>query len=88
MGLQNLKLEITLRCDMTYTFIAVSSITYAMKAKKLLNGMGYFCEVEKTPKGLSTGCGYSIRIKDNQDVILAILKKNGIKYGDSMSVNR
>lgn len=73
---------------MKYTLIAVSSITYAMKAKRLLNGMGYYCEIEKTPKNLSSGCGYSIRVKDNAEVITGILKNNGIEYKALMSVNR
>lgn len=73
---------------MKYTLIAVSSITYAMKAKRLLNGMGYYCEIEKTPKNLSSGCGYSIRVKDGSDVITGILKNNGIEYKALMSVSR
>lgn len=73
---------------MKYTLIAVSSITYAMKAKRLLNGMGYYCEIEKTPKNLSSGCGYSIRVKENTDIILGILKNNGIEYKAVMSINR
>ena len=71
---------------MKYTLIAVSSITYAMKAKRLLNGMGYYCEIEKTPKNLSSG--YSIRVKDSSEVIIGILKNNGIEYKALMSVNR
>lgn len=63
---------------MKYTLLAVSSITYAMKAKKLLNSMGIFCEVSKTPKNLSSGCGYSVRIWDNPDYVAGILEKNGI----------
>ena len=73
---------------MKYTLIAVSSITYAMKAKRLLNGMGYYCEIEKTPKNLSSGCGYSIRVKDSSEVIIGILKNNGIEYKALMSVKR
>lgn len=73
---------------MKYTLIAVSSITYAMKAKKLLNGMGYYCEIEKTPKNLSSGCGYSLRVKENSDIITGILKNNGIEYKAIMSVSR
>ena len=73
---------------MKYTLIAVSSITYAMKAKRLLNGMGYYSEIEKTPKNLSSGCGYSIRVKDSSEVIIGILKNNGIEYKALMSVNR
>ncbi|MCD7770502.1 MAG: DUF3343 domain-containing protein [Oscillospiraceae bacterium] len=63
---------------MKYTLLAVSSITYAMKAKKLLNGMGIFCEVSKTPKNLASGCGYSVRIRDNPDYVTGILEKSGI----------
>ncbi len=73
---------------MKYTLIAVSSITYAMKAKRLLNGMGHYCEIEKTPKNLSSGCGYSIRVKDNTDIIFGLLKNNGIEYKAAMSVDR
>ena len=73
---------------MTYTLIAVSSITYAMKAKRLLNNIGYYCEIEKTPKNLATGCGYSIRVKDDSEIIYAILSRNGIAHKDVMSVKR
>ncbi len=73
---------------MTYTLIAVSSITYAMKAKRLLNNMGYYCEVEKTPKNMSTGCGYSIRVKDDPEMISGILTKNGITNKDRMTIQR
>ena len=73
---------------MTYTLIALSSITYAMKAKRLLNNMGYYCEIEKTPKTLSSGCGYSISVKDDSDIITSILSKNGIQHKDRMAVKR
>ena len=73
---------------MTYTLIAVSSITYAMKAKRHINNMGYYCEIEKTPKNLATGCGYSIRVKDDSEIISAILSRNGIAHKDVMSVKR
>ena len=73
---------------MTYTLIALSTITYAMKAKRLLNNMGYYCEIEKTPKTLSPGCGYSIRVKDDSDIITSILSKNGIQHKDRMAVKR
>ncbi len=75
---------------MKYTLLAVSSITYAMKAKKLLNGMGIFCEVSKTPKNLASGCGYSVRIRDNPgdnpDYVTGILEKNGIVTKGHMTV--
>ncbi len=71
---------------MKYTLLAVSSITYAMKAKKLLNGMGIFCEVAKTPKNLASGCGYSVRIRDNPDYVSGLLEKNGIAVKDRGTV--
>ncbi|MCC8195866.1 MAG: DUF3343 domain-containing protein [Ruminococcus sp.] len=71
---------------MKYTLLAVSSITYAMKAKKLLNGMGIFCEVSRTPKNLASGCGYSVRIRDNPDYVTGILEKNVIAVKDRGTV--
>ncbi|MCD7785459.1 MAG: DUF3343 domain-containing protein [Oscillospiraceae bacterium] len=71
---------------MKYTLLAVSSITYAMKAKKLLNSMGIFCEVSKTPKNLASGCGYSVRIRDNPDYVSGLLEKNGIAVKDRTTV--
>ncbi len=58
---------------MQKSLIAVSSITYAMKAKKLLNNMGLYCEIQKTPKNLGSGCGYSIRVRDDVNYIIKIL---------------
>lgn len=71
-----------------YTLIAVSSITYAMKAKRLLNNMGYYCEIEKTPKNLSSGCGYSIRVREDPELIAGILRENSIETKAFMTVNR
>ena len=64
---------------LTYTLISVSSITYAMKAKKLLNGMGYYCEIERQEKNSRTGCGYVLRVRDNPQLISSILERHGIK---------
>ena len=44
---------------MKKSLIAMTSITYAMKAKNLLNSLKYYCEIQRTPKDLGTGCGYS-----------------------------
>lgn len=60
--------------------IALSSITYAIKAKNLLNSSGYYCEIQRTPKDLSKGCGYSITVKDDINLILSILSSESIKY--------
>ena len=47
---------------MKKSLIAMTSITYAMKAKNLLNSLKYYCEIQRTPKDLGTGCGYSIAV--------------------------
>ncbi len=58
----------------------MTSITYAMKAKNLLNGMGMYCEIERTPRNIGTGCGYSIRVKGEPDKALGILDANKIPH--------
>lgn len=68
------------------TLIALTSITYAVKAKNLLNNTGYYCEIERTPKGLAKGCGYSIIVKDDINLILSILASEGIVVKDYTSV--
>ena len=60
------------------TLLAMSSITYAMKAKEILNSKGLYCEIERTPKNLGSGCGYSVRIKSDVKEAEEILKKYGI----------
>ncbi len=66
--------------------IALTSITYAIKAKNLLNSIGYYCEIERTPKDLSKGCGYSIRVKNDINLILSILASENITVKDYMQV--
>ena len=58
---------------MKKSLIAMTSITYAMKAKNLLNSLKYYCEIQRTPKDLGTGCGYSIAVTVFLVEITAIL---------------
>ncbi|MBQ8378141.1 MAG: DUF3343 domain-containing protein [Oscillospiraceae bacterium] len=67
---------------MTSNLIAMSSITYAIKAKKLLISKGLRCEITRTPKNLGSGCGYSIRVFNPTDDILRILEGAKIKWND------
>ncbi len=60
--------------------ITVSSITYAMKGKQILNGYGIKANVQRTPKrSHSQSCTYSLYVPDNPDEAEEILIKNGIK---------
>ncbi|MBQ7071171.1 MAG: DUF3343 domain-containing protein [Ruminococcus sp.] len=63
--------------------IAMRSITYAIKAKELLNKLGLFCEIEKTPKDLASGCGYSIKVRDEPEKIKKLLKERGIGWREN-----
>ncbi|MBQ6634624.1 MAG: DUF3343 domain-containing protein [Ruminococcus sp.] len=63
--------------------IAMRSITYAIKAKELLNRLGLFCEIEKTPKDLASGCGYSIKVRDEPEKIKKLLKERGIGWREN-----
>lgn len=58
--------------------IALTSITFALRAQSLLIAEGYICEVERTPKSLVRGCGYSIKIKGDIKKILEILQAHKI----------
>lgn len=73
---------------MTYTLITVSSVTYAMKAKTVLNNSGRYCEIERQDKNTRTGCGYVIRVRDDPELICSILSKNGIAAKDKKTVVR
>ncbi len=71
--------------ETSYNIIALTSITYAMKAKKLLNSFGYYCEILRTPKKLAKGCGYSIRVKNDIDNVLLILASEQITVKDYLT---
>ena len=58
--------------------LAMTSITYAMKAKEIMNGRGIYCEVVRTPKNLGSGCGYSVMVKTDVQRAVEILGRYGI----------
>ncbi|MBP1581531.1 MAG: DUF3343 domain-containing protein [Oscillospiraceae bacterium] len=57
--------------------LAVRSITYAMKAQKLLNRYGIPCRIVRD-RSIRKGCGYRIIVRGDLRRILAILSQNGI----------
>lgn len=63
--------------------IAMTSITYAMKAKALLNESRLYCEIQRTPENIGSGCGYSLRIRDDPDKIIAFLDSFNIPHKDA-----
>lgn len=63
--------------------IAMTSITYAMKAKALLNEKGLYCEIQRTPKDIGSGCGYSLRVQNDPNTIIAFLESGNIPHKDA-----
>ena len=61
--------------------IGMTSITYAVKAEKLLRNKGIRVKIVPTPKTAGSGCGYSLELRENEslDRVLAILSAGGIK---------
>lgn len=57
----------------TFT-IALSSITLATKACSVLTKEGYECKIDKTPRTLANGCGYSVTVSGNISEITRILE--------------
>lgn len=60
--------------------IGMTSITYAVKAQKLLRSKGVRVKIVPTPKNVGSGCGYSLETEGDVTAVLHILSENGIKY--------
>ncbi|MEG0545780.1 MAG: putative Se/S carrier-like protein [Oscillospiraceae bacterium] len=60
--------------------IKVGSVTYAMKAKDILERRGVFVEVKKNPNPIKgEGCGYAIIVRNAPDSTENILRLSGIE---------
>lgn len=59
---------------------AFSSVTYANKAKAAFNKYGISARIQRTPKNLAGGCGYSVIADTSAERLKRILEENGIQY--------
>lgn len=60
--------------------IKVSSVTYAMKGRDLLQKNGYKAYLTRNPHPeTDEGCGYLIYVNNMDDKALLLLKRAGIK---------
>lgn len=66
--------------------VAVTSITYANKGQNLLQGYGYSCDIQRTPKNFSSGCGYCLKVKGDINRITAILNKGGVRVKEAAEI--
>lgn len=61
--------------------IKFSSVTHALKAKEIIENMGYRAKINKnTNPTKNEGCGYSINFKGDVSRVLVRLDINKIKY--------
>ena len=66
---------------MDTTALAVESITYAIKGRKLLRQAGIPSKLIKPANKNSNGCGYAIEIyRSDFLAAVAVLRKNFINY--------
>lgn len=70
---------------MTECSVVMPSYTYAIKGEKLLKARGYSCEVKRNEEISSTGCGFSLLIKEKCDNAVKILDSYSIPYTDIMN---
>lgn len=60
--------------------ILVPSVTYAMKAKNILDRFRIKSYIERTPKNHQVrSCGYCLFVPDNTDTAHEILLRNGVR---------
>ena len=58
----------------------LSSITYAMKGRDLLNSKGIKSEIKRAPKNkVLSGCGYGLLVHERVDEAAEILEESQIK---------
>ncbi len=61
-------------------FIITGTVTYAMKAARILKQHGFHAEALKsTALGEGYGCGYGVRVRGSIEAAEALLRKNGVK---------
>ena len=65
---------------MNKQLILVPSVTYAMKAKNIMEKYNIRAYIQRTPKNAAVrSCGYCLFVPDRTDEAEKILRKNGIR---------
>lgn len=63
---------------MNTTAFGVSSVTYAMRGRALLEQHGIRTQIHRDTKIADNGCGYSIVVPGKSDTAERLLRSNGI----------
>ena len=63
--------------------ITFRSVTFAQRAERALHQSSIACQLQRTPKMLTTrGCGYCLRIREENALeAVALLQSEQISYG-------
>ena len=63
--------------------ITFRSVTFAQHAERALRRENIFCQLQRTPKMLTTrGCGYCLRLRKKDALYaVAVLQSQQIQYG-------
>ena len=74
---------------MQYTIIMLRSLTYAQRAARTLERMGFYVSVTKAPQELAqTGCHYGVKVRAAAlDDALAVLEKAGFRAGQIIGLD-
>ena len=65
---------------MNQELILLPSVTYAMKAKSILDKSKIRSFIQRTPRGLAIrSCGYCLFVPDRTDEAEEILRKSGVR---------
>ncbi len=60
--------------------ILVPSVTYAMKAKSILDKYSIKSYIQRTPKNVGVrSCGYCLFVPEEPDEAEALLRQNGVR---------
>lgn len=65
---------------MNKELILLPSVTYAMKAKSILDKYSIRAYIQRTPKNVKiNSCGYCLFVPSRTDEAESILRKNGVR---------
>lgn len=72
---------------MNKLIVKVGSVTFALKAKDILQNRGIKSQIKKTSNpSKGEGCGYSVIVPDASDSVIGILRLSGIEILDTVWV--
>lgn len=72
---------------MNKLIIKVGSVTFALKAKDILQNRGIRAQIKKTSNpSKGEGCGYSVVVPDATESVIGILRLSGIEILETVWV--